>query len=131
MRFVNEYSQTENHAVEVALLASHDPRKTHVFKHSAQAALAGPQTARSQGFRSHDQGTMPGCTIEGGREDKVGDPGQIRDWMRGVSKESSPAEQNTMGLAFVPFRLEIKQAPQYACFPLNVMFGSTKLADGK
>jgi hypothetical protein len=32
---------------------------------------------------------------------------------------------------FIPFRLEIKQAPQYVHFPLNVVFGATKLVDGK
>jgi hypothetical protein len=36
-----------------------------------------------------------------------------------------------MGLAFIPFRLEINQAPQYAHFPLNVMFGATKTVEGK
>lgn len=35
-----------------------------------------------------------------------------------------------MGLAFIPFPLEIKQAPQYVHFPLNVMFGATKVVDG-
>lgn len=35
-----------------------------------------------------------------------------------------------MGLMFVPFRLEIKQAPQYIHFPLSVMFGATKIVDG-
>ena len=36
-----------------------------------------------------------------------------------------------MNFMCIPFRLEIKQAPQYAIFPLNVHFGASKIVDGK
>lgn len=41
------------------------------------------------------------------------------------------SSQHLGSVAFIPHRLALREAPQYSRFPLNVMFGVTKVVDGK